>query len=279
MPYAEHIARTHNIRPAQVAAAIELFDAGNTIPFVARYRKERTGGLDEEQLREVHAALETLRALDERREAILTAIEAQEKLTPDLRSQLLAATTRTELEDLYQPYKPKRRTRASIAREKGLEQLAELILHQARTGQPRAQIGGPFVTPDVPTVEEALAGARDIVAEVVSDHPDVRRMTREKALQWGMLQAEKIEAAEDPRGVYQTYYDFSGRVDRLKPYQVLAINRGEAEKVLRVRVVVPQRDWQAAVGAVFRPDRRSPLADDLELAIADAAERLLLPAI
>jgi uncharacterized protein len=262
-----------------VAAAIELFDAGNTIPFVARYRKERTGGLDEEQLREVHAALETLRALDERREAILTAIEAQEKLTPDLRSQLLAATTRTELEDLYQPYKPKRRTRASIARDKGLEKLAELILHQARTGQSRAQIGTPFVTPDVPTVEDALAGARDIVAEVVSDHPDVRRMTREKALQWGMLQAEKIEAAQDARGVYQTYYDFSGRVDRLKPYQVLAINRGEAEKVLRVRIVVPQRDWQAAVGAVFRPDRRSPLAEDLELAIADAAERLLLPAI
>src|ERR687885_936092 len=279
MSYAEHIARTHNIRPAQAAAAIELFDAGNTIPFVARYRKERTGGLDEEQLREVHAALETLRALDERREAILTAVEAQEKLTPDLRSQLLAATTRTELEDLYQPYKPKRRTRASIARDKGLEKLAELILHQARTGQSRAQIGTPFVTPDVPTVEEAFAGARDIVAEVVSDHPDVSRMTRDKALQWGMLQAEKIEAAEDPRGVYQTYYDFSGRVDRLKPYQVLAINRGEAEKVLRVRVVVPQRDWQPAVATVFRPDRRSPLAEDLELAITDAADRLLLPAI
>src|SRR5919199_699787 len=279
MSYAEHIAGALNIRPAQAAAAIDLFDAGNTIPFVARYRKERTGGLDEEQLREVHAALETLRALDERREAILTAVEAQEKLTPDLRSQLLAATTRTELEDLYQPYKPKRRTRASIARERGLEQLAQLILHQVRTGQPRAQIGGPFVTPAVPTVEEAFAGARDIVAEVVSDHPNIRRMTREKALQWGMLQAEKIETAEDPRGVYQTYYDFSGRVDRLKPYQVLAINRGEAEKVLRVRVVVPQRDWQAAVAAVFRPDRRSSLAEDLELAITDAADRLLLPAI
>src|ERR687885_615781 len=236
MSYAEHIARTHNIRPAQAAAAIELFDAGNTIPFVARYRKERTGGLDEEQLRQVHAALETLRALDERREAILTTIEAQGRLTPELRSQLLAARTRTELEDLYQPYKPKRRTRASVAREKGLEKLAELILSQRRTGQSPAQIGAPYVTEDVPT-------------------------------------------AEDARGLYQTYYDFAGRVDRLKPYQVLAINRGEAEKVLRVRVVVPQRDWQAAVAAVFRPDRRSPLAEDLELAITDAADRLLLPAI
>src|ERR687885_989066 len=201
MPYAEHIAGTLNIRPAQVAATIELFDAGNTIPFVARYRKERTGGLDEEQLREISSALETLRALDERREAILTAIEAQGRLTPELRSQLLAARTRTELEDLYQPYKPKRRTRASIARERGLEKLAELILPQPRTGQSRAQLGTPFVTPDVPTVEESFAGARDIVAEVVSDHPDIVRMTREKALQWGMLQAEKIEAAQDARGV------------------------------------------------------------------------------
>src|SRR5919199_6551410 len=162
MSYTEQIAGRLNIRLAQVAATSELFDAGNTIPFVARYRKERTGGLDEEQLREVYTALETLRALDERREAILTAIEAQEKLTPELRSQLLAATTRTELEDLYQPYKPKRRTRASIARDKGLEKLAELILHQARTAQSRAEIGTPFVMPDVPTVEDALAGARDI---------------------------------------------------------------------------------------------------------------------
>ncbi len=279
MPHAEQIARSLNIRPAQVAATIELFDAGNTVPFVARYRKERTGGLDEEQLRDIGAALETLRAVDERRVAIAAAIAAQGKLTAELREQLLGATSRTELEDLYQPYKLKRRTRAGVAREKGLERLAQMILEQPRTSQTPAQLAAPFVSAEVPAGEDALAGARDIVAETVSDHPEVRRLTREKALQWGSLACEKIEAAEDPRGVFQTYYDFAGRVDRLKPYQVLAINRGETEKVLRVRVAVSERDWQTAVAMVFRPDRRSPLAGELELAIADAAERLLLPAI
>lgn len=279
MAYDQRIAHDLGLRSQQVAAVIDLFDTGNTLPFVARYRKERTGGLDEEQLRAISGALDTLRALDERRQTIITAIEAQGKLTPELHQQLLAADSRTALEDLYQPYKTKRRTRASVAREKGLEGLANLILEQTRTGQSVAQIAAPFVTGDVPGVEDALAGARDIVAEVISDQPDVRRITRDKALQWGTVQSDKIEKADDPRGVFQTYYDFAGRVDRLRPYQVLALNRGESEGVLRVRVVVPTRDWQAAINTVFRPDRRSPLAEQLAVVIEDAAERLLLPAI
>jgi uncharacterized protein len=277
--HTELIARTLQIRAVQVASAVELFDAGNTVPFVARYRKERTGGLDEEQLRTISESLASLRALDERRQTILAAIDEQGKLTRELRQLLLAATTRTALEDLYQPYKAKRRTRASVARERGLEGLARLILEQTRTNQTTTQLAAPFISPDVPTVDDALAGARDIVAETISDHAGVRGQTREKALQWAFLQCDKIEKADDPRGVFQTYYDFAVRIDRLKPYQTLAINRGEAEKVLRVRVAVLERDWRNAVGAVFRSDRRSPLAEQLDLAIADAAERLLLPAI
>ncbi len=279
MLYDQLIAGELGIRPDQASATIALLDAGNTIPFIARYRKERTAGLDEEQLRQISGALDNLRALDERRAAILAAIESQGKLTPELREHLLAATTRTALEDLYQPFKTKRRTRASVARERGLAPLAALILEQSRPNRALDAIVQPFVSADVPTVADAWAGARDIVAEMISDHPEVRQQTRAKALQWASVQCDKLEAADDPRQVFQTYYDFAGRVDRLKPYQVLAINRGEAEKVLRVRVVVPERDWQSAIGLTFRPDRRSPFAEHLALAIRDAAERLLLPAI
>ena len=267
------------VRREQVAATIELLDAGNTLPFIARYRKEVTGGLDEEQIRQLIALLASLRAVDERRETILHSLEEQGKLTPEIQQQLLAAETLTALEDLYQPYKPKRRTRASIAREKGLQGLADLLLQQVPTRQTPDQLAKPFLTEDVPTTEDALAGARDIIAETISDHPEVRRLTREKALRWGLVKCEKIEKAEDPRQVYETYYAFEGRVDRIRPHQALAINRGEAEKVLQVKVDVAERDWQMAVASVFRPDPRSPLGEQLTLAMADAAERLLLPAI
>ena len=279
MTHTHQIATQLNVRPEQVAATVELLDAGNTLPFIARYRKEVTGGLDEEQIRQLAALLDQLRKLDERRQTIVGSIEAQGKLTPELHQQLLAAETRTELEDLYQPYKPRRRTRATMAREKGLQGLADLILRQERTPRTLDQLAAPFINQDVPTAEDAWAGARDVVAETISDHPDVRRLTREKALHWGTLRSEKIDQAEDPRDTYQLYHDFEYRVDRLRPHQVLAINRGETENILRVHVEVPERDWRAAVGSAFRPDRRSPLAGQLALAIDDAAQRLLLPAI
>lgn len=279
MDFVKTIANQLNIRPEQVQATITLFDAENTIPFVARYRKEVTGGLDEEQLRALHELLHKLRALEERREAILKSIAEQEKLTPELEASLRAAETLTALEDLYQPYRPKRRTRAMIAREKGLAPLAELILKQPRGAQDLAALAVPFLGEAVPDGEAAWAGARDIVAETISDHAEVRRVTRAKALGYGTLVCEKIEEAEDPRQVYALYYQFESRVDRLKPYQALAINRGEAEKVLRVKVVVLERDWRGAIEAVFRADPRSGLADQLQAAAEDAAERLLLPAI
>jgi len=279
MNHAQNIATFLNIRSEQVSATIELLDGGNTLPFIARYRKEVTGGLDEEQIRQLSERLQKLRALEERRETVLNSIQEQGKLTPDLRKQLLAADSLTSLEDLYQPYKPKRRTRASVARERGLQPLADMILAQAHVEGSLEQLAAPFLKEEVPTSEDAWAGARDIVAETISDHPEVRRMTREKALQWGTQRCEKIESAEDARGTYRLYYDFEYRVDKIRPHQVLAINRGEAEKILRVKVAVPERDWRTAVGANFRVSPRSPLAGQFQSAIDDAADRLLLPAI
>ncbi len=279
MDYSNLIAAQLKVRPAQISSAVELFDADNTIPFVARYRKEATGGLDEEQLRQTFEMLEKLRALDERRQTVLKSIAEQEKLTPELEKQIQAAVTLTELEDLYQPYKPKRRTRASIAKEKGLQPLADLILGQGRTDKSLEQLAGSYLNEQVASAEEAWAGARDIVAEAISDHPQVRKTTRQKALQWGALNCEKIEGAQDPRAVYELYYGVEFRVDRLRSHQVLAINRGEAEKVLRVHIQLPERDWQNAIWDVFRRDPRSVFQSQLEAAAMDAAERLLLPAI
>ncbi len=279
MQHAQQIATLLAVQPKQVVDTIELLDGGNTIPFIARYRKEKTGSLDEEQIREISAQIERLRAMDDRRETILASIEEQGKLTPELKQKLLAAETLTALEDLYLPYKPKRRTRAGMAREKGLQGLADLILEQPRGGQTPEQAAQAYLNENVAAVAEALDGARDIVAETVSDHAEVRRLTRERAMQWSVLRSEKIEGAEDERQVYQVYYQAEYRVDKLRPHQVLAMNRGEEENVLRVKLEIEERDWRGAVGTCFRQDQRSPFYEQLQLAIVDAAERLLLPAI
>jgi uncharacterized protein len=277
--YDQKIASHLKVNPHQVKATIALLDEGNTLPFIARYRKEMTGSLDEDQIRKLVERLEKLRGLDERRQTIFASIEEQGKLTPELTQQIAAAETITALEDLYQPYKPKRRTRAGIAREKGLQELADLILRQTRNGKPSDELARAFLSADVATIDDALAGARDIVAETISDHAEVRGRVREKALRYGLMQCLKIEDAEDLKQVYATYYSVEFRIERVKPYQILAINRGEAEKVLRVQLIVAPRNWQQAVATVFRPDPRSPLAGQLEMAIEEAAQRLLLPAI
>jgi len=279
MSYAEIIGSQLNVRPRQVAAAIELMDNGNTLPFIARYRKEKTGSLDEEQLRNIGELLGRLRALDERCETVMAAIAKQGKLTPQLEADIRAAASLTALEDLYQPYKKKRSTRASVAREKGLEPLAELIIAQLVTRGTAEQIASPFISAGGDTAEEALAGARDIVAETIADHAGVRQLTREKALQFGTIQVNRIKDAADEKRLYELYYDYTQRIGRIRPHQVLAINRGAMEKILRVKVEIFERDWLLAMRTAFRPDRRSPLREQLELAMADAAQRLLLPAI
>lgn len=192
MTHANQIAQELSLRAAQVTAVTTLLDSGNTIPFIARYRKEATGSLDEEQLRAIQERTGKLRALDDRRQTIIASISDQEKMTPDLRQALLAAETMTALEDLYQPYKPKRRTRATIAREKGLTPLADLVLAQPRSPKSVEELAHPFLTDAAPTVPEALAGAYDIVAETISDNPQVRQGVREKALKFGVLQVEKV---------------------------------------------------------------------------------------
>ena len=278
--YAEQIAKELRLRSSQVAAVIDLLDDDNTIPFIARYRKELTGSLDEEQLRQINESLGRRRSLDERRQTILRSIKEQEKLTPELESQIMAAETMTSLEDLYLPYKPKRRTRAMMAKEKGLEPLAELILMQVRSPKTAEQLAEDYLSEAVPTVEEALTGARDIVAETISDHAEVRQRVREKAWQFGILHSHKIEDAADERKVYELYYEYQEQLPRLRPHQILAINRGETEKILRVKVEIFERDWLLAVRSVFRPNpRSSPMAEQMHLAIEDCAHRLLLPSI
>jgi uncharacterized protein len=273
------IATVIKARPEQVQAAIGLLDSENTIPFIARYRKEVTGNLDEEQLRQLVEQLQRLRALEERRETVLATIREQEQLTPELEAKILAAETMTVLEDLYQPYKPKRRTRASIARENGLQPLADLILAQPLDEIDLDLLASPYLGEAVPSIEQAWAGAMDIVAETISDHADVRQVTRQKTLEHGSIACEKIESTDDSRQTYALYYAFEMRLDRLKPHQVLAMNRGEAEKVLRLRMIPREADWRAISEALFPPNRHSPLCEKLVLAMNDAAERLLLPAI
>ena len=278
MTPAELIASQLNIKASQVTAVISLLDEGNTVPFIARYRKEMTGSLDDEQIRIIADEIVRLRALDERRTTILASIEEQGKLTDELKGQIQAAATLTALEDLYAPYKKKRRTRAMVAREKGLEPLADLILNQSLTGTPE-KMAEKFINDQVTDIAEALQGARDIVAEMISDNANVRSTLRGKALKFSKVRAEKIKGAVDEKGVYQSYYEFEYRVDRLQPHQILALTRGEKEGVLRVHVDVPERDWLDAIQGEYEQDIISPFADQLALAIQDAAERLLLPAI
>jgi uncharacterized protein len=278
--YAEIIAKQLNVRPNQVDATIRLLDEGNTVPFISRYRKEMTGTLDDEQVRITADELTRLRGLDERRATILASIEEQGKLTDELHQAINASMTLTALEDLYAPYKPRRRTRASIAREKGLEGLADHILKQTLTQRTLEDIvKESYLSEQVPTVEEALRGARDIVAETISDHAAVRQMTREKALKFALLTAEKVEDTVDEKRVYASYYAFECHVDRLQPHQILALNRGEKEGMLKIHIQIDERNWRTAVESNFEADILSPFVDELILAENDAAERLLLPSI
>ena len=280
MNHAEVISKQLQVKASQVEAAIRLLDEGNTVPFIARYRKEMTGTLDDEQVRIVADEVVRLRLIDERRESILRSIEDQGKLTEELKAAIQAAETMTALEDLYAPYKPKRRTRAMVARERGLQGLADQILQQPLTQQTLDEIvKESYLNEEVNTVEEALQGARDIVAEVISDNANVRSVTREKALKFARLLSEKVENAADEKRVYESYYAFENRVDRLQPHQILALNRGEKEGVLRVRVEMNEQDWRPAVAAQYHEDILSPFSDQLSLAIEDAAARLLLPSI
>jgi protein Tex len=265
---------------ARIAAAVGLLDDGNTIPFIARYRKEATEGLDEEQLRQVEARLGYLRRLAERRAAILKSVEEQGKLTAELAAAIKTAATLQALEDLYVPYKPKRRTRATIAREQGLEPLADLLLAQSDPRSPQ-ELASPFLSSEVPVPEAALSGARDILAERLTEDASVRSEARRMALAQATVVCQLAgEAAEaDPGGKYRLYYDASLPLGSVQPHQWLAIRRGEAEAALKVHLQLPDEAILDLMEACFlqRPPR--PHRDQVQMAIADGYRRLLAPSV
>ena len=264
-----------------VAAVLALLDEGATIPFIARYRKERTGGLDEVQIRDISERATALGDLDKRRDVVLASIREQGALTPELERRIRGAATRAELEDLYLPYRPKRKTRASVARERGLTPLAERILAQPRQGDP-AREARAFVDPkrEVPDAAAALAGARDIAAEVVCERADVRAMARDAFTRHGRVASKAIKkATEGQRTRFEDYYDYAERADRVPSHRYLAVCRGEDEGVLRVRLDLEDARLVEQILRVAGHDRRSAFAGELASAVEDGYSRLLRPAV
>jgi len=269
------------LRAHATAAVIELLDGGATVPFIARYRKEKTGGLDEVAIRRIDEMRTLLAELDKRRAAILSALQADGLLTPELERKLVAATTRTELEDLYLPFKKKRKTRASTARERGLGPLAERMLAQPRTAEVQREARA-FVAPakEVPDIAAALAGARDIVAEVMADQGDVRALSRDVLMRHGRIAASAIKkTTEGQRTRFEDYYAYAERVDRIPSHRYLAIDRGEEEGFLKVKLEIEDERLQADIRQRMGHDARSPFGSELAEAVADGYKRLLRPAI
>ena len=271
------IAEELNIRKNQAEAAIKLIDEGNTIPFIARYRKEATGALNDEVLRNLFDRLNYLRNLEEKKESVLSSIEEQGKLTEELKAQILAAETQVAVDDLYRPYRPKRRTRATIAKERGLEPLANLIILQQPECDYMAE-AAKYVNEEkeVLTAEDALAGAKDILAEAVSDDAAYRTRIRELTMKRGRI----ISTAKDPEAesVYEMYYEFDEPLNKLAGHRILALNRGEKEKILNVKVEAPEEDiLRYLEKKMIR--RESSAADILKEVAKDAYDRLIAPAI
>lgn len=262
----------------QVDAAVKLIDEGNTIPFISRYRKEVTGSLDDEQLRRLFERLVYLRNLEEKKEQVLSVIEEQGKLTAELKAQILSAETLVVVEDLYRPYRPKRRTRATIAREKGLEPLAALITLQ-KIQEPVEEEAKKYVSEEkgVETVEDAIAGARDILAEAVSDEADYRSWIRKLTAQKGKL----VSAAKNPEeeSVYEMYYDFEESVPKLAGHRILALNRGEKEKILTVKLIAPQKDIVRYLEKKTINSHNPFTTPVLKEVAEDSYKRLIAPAI
>lgn len=269
------LAQELNIEERQVAAAVELLDSGNTVPFIARYRKEATGGLSDEQLRLLSDRLSYLRNLEIRKTEVARLLEEMEKLTPEIRQSLDRALTLQEIEDIYRPFRPKRRTRATIAREKGLEPLAIKILSQENVVD--KQFVASFVDPQkgVSTCDEALAGALDIIAETISDDAKIRKLIRDKAYKKGIIETTGLT---DETSTYSMYYDFKEPVQKIVSHRILAINRGEKEKYLQVKISVPDDEIIEIIKAEYIK-KSSPTSNLMENAVEDAYKRLIWPSI
>lgn len=266
------------VKTWQVEAAVGLIDEGNTIPFISRYRKEATGSLNDEQLRKLGERLTYLRNLEEKKTTVLSTIEEQGKLTPELKAQIEATMTQVELDDLYRPYRPKRRTRATIAKEKGLEGLANIISLQM-TGKTLEEEAQGYINPDkeVLNAQDAIEGAKDIIAENISDDPDYRMYIRDYILKHGIVKSEAKDAAAE--SVYEMYYEFSEDVSKIAGHRVLALNRGEKEKILVVKIDV---DNERILGYLEKQiiTRNNPNTSQvLKDVIADAYTRLIFPSV
>ena len=278
MDLIQTLAKELGIKAHQAEAAVQLIDEGNTIPFIARYRKEMTGALSDEILRNLHDRLNYLRNLEEKKNQVLAGIEEQGKLTEELKAQILAAETMVVVDDLYRPYRPKRRTRATIAKEKGLEPLANLILLQMAK-RPVEEEAEPYVDleKEVHDVKEAIGGAKDILAESISDEADYRIRIRDLTMKKGrILSSAKDKEAES---VYEMYYEFDEALAKLAGHRILALNRGEAEKALLVKIEAPEEDiFRYLEKKIIRTDNpyTTPL---LQETIADSYKRLIAPAI
>ncbi|RMH63005.1 MAG: RNA-binding transcriptional accessory protein [Calditrichaeota bacterium] len=276
----QRIAEELGLNPLQVKNTVALLDDAKTVPFIARYRKEHTGSLDEEQIRAIEERMHYLRAMEARRETILHSIEEQGKLTPELKARIEAAEKMQELEDLYLPYKPKKRTRATVAREKGLEPLAEMLCGRRTTelNDPIA-LAETFVDAEkeVPDANAALQGARDIIAEWASEDADIRNDIREATFRDGLLisEARKVEG----RTPFEMYYEFSEPVSKIVPHRILALNRGEKEQVLRVSVATDEAAMLHLMEKRFMPDVPASFSEIVREALTDSYKRLIGPSM
>ena len=280
MDIIKKIAEELQIKATQAEAAVKLIDEGCTIPFIARYRKEATGALNDEQLRNLDERLRYLRNLEDRKEQVIASIEEQGKLTDELKQQILAAETMVLVEDLYRPYKQKRRTRATIAKEKGLEPLAEFILQQ-NTDKPLEEEAAKYISTEegkeVADAKAAIAGAMDIIAEQISDVADYRTYIRDITMKEGkLISIAKDEKAES---VYETYYDYNESLSTVPGHRILAINRGEAEKFLTVKIEAPEERILRYLEKQVLTSENEFTAPVLKATIADAYDRLIAPAI
>ncbi|MGE5363058.1 MAG: Tex family protein [Bacteroidota bacterium] len=280
------IAAELKIRLEQVKEVVNLFADGATIPFIARYRKERTGGLDEEQLRDIEDRLSYLTILEERKQTVLKSIEEQGKLTDELRDKISGATKLQEVEDLYLPYKPKRKTRGTIAKAKGLEPLAMFIMDNPEFSGDFDTILAGYINEElgVLTIEDALQGAKDIIAEMISENAEVRKVVRETVLTEASMKSEKVKEKETDKvdtkkDVYEIYYNFEIELNKIKPYQLLAINRGEREKVLKVNLNLEEGPVIKDILTKFLPYCETTFRELLHETAEDSYFRLIFPSI
>ncbi len=276
------LARELNLKPNQVQSCVALLDEGNTVPFISRYRKEATGEMDENQIRTLQERLTYLRNLEAEKEKVLRVIAEQGKLTPELEAAIKAADKLQEVEDLYRPYRPKRRTRAMIARERGLEPLAQQMLAQAENSGDPLAMAAAFVDAEkgVASAEDALAGARDIIAETVSDNPDVRKVTRELTMAQGVIESVASEKGDPEKAQeFQMYAEFKEPLRTLPPHRTLALNRGERLECLKVGLNAPTEEIVARIERRYLINPKSIWAGQVREAIADAYKRLIAPSV